>query len=437
MKPTVKRIPILLAGLALVLGLCGCSLETSVENLFTLPKVPVEYMGLSDMLNTFLEDGYEYVAPAGGNNIQSLQMVDMDGDGEKEAVAFFRRTADEKPLKILIFREKEGTFSLYSAIESGGTSIDSVSYRDFNGDGWLEVAVGWRVSTQVQTVAVYSLKSGSAEVMMQSGYVRYVVDDLDSNGLFDLLLLRTDPEGGCLAEHYRWQNGEMAVGGACRLSYTAAELAQGSIVCGKLDSQKKAAFVTGIGAGNIAMTDILISRGGQLAKVGADRNTGITEVQYPFGQLRPQDINNDGIIEIPYPADGYSRLPGKVFSWFRFDERGNNAWVMDTYRNLPDSWYLVLNDNWHGKMSGTRLDTTDKGTCVTLKVNGETVLYLYSFSGEDRKQDAQSNGRTLLMQRANVAYAMRITDAGDEIGISNEWVNSHFYLISAAWTAGN
>ena len=71
------------------------------------------------------------------------------------------------------------------------------------------------------------------------------------------------------------------------------------------------------------------------------------------------------------------------------------------------------------------------------KVNGETVLYLYSFSGEDRKQDAQSNGRTLLMQRANVAYAMRITDAGDEIGISNEWVNSHFYLISAAWTAGN
>ena len=41
------------------------------------------------------------------------------------------------------------------------------------------------------------------------------------------------------------------------------------------------------------------------------------------------------------------------------------------------------------------------------------------------------------MQRANVAYAMRITDAGDEIGISNEWVNSHFYLISAAWTAGN
>ena len=60
-KPTVKRIPILLAGLALVLGLCGCSLETSVENLFTLPKVPVEYMGLSDMRRR-----KQYPVPADG-----------------------------------------------------------------------------------------------------------------------------------------------------------------------------------------------------------------------------------------------------------------------------------------------------------------------------------------------------------------------------------
>ena len=35
--PSLKILPILLAGLALVLGLCGCSRETSVEDLFTLP----------------------------------------------------------------------------------------------------------------------------------------------------------------------------------------------------------------------------------------------------------------------------------------------------------------------------------------------------------------------------------------------------------------
>lgn len=437
MKRTAKRIPILLAGLALVLGLCGCSLETSAEALFTLPQVPVEYAGLSETLNAYLQSGYEYIAPSGGNNIQSLQMVDMDGDGEKEAVAFFRSPAEDKPLKILFFRAEEDSFALYCTIESSGTSIDSVSYRDFNGDGRLEVAVGWRISTEVQTVAVYSLRPGAANLLMQSGYVRFAVDDLNSDGLFDLLLLRVDGEGSTVAEHYLWQNGEMRVGGTCRLSCTSAELTQGSIVCGKLDSQKNAAFITGVGADNLALTDILICRGGRLENVSADRDTGVTEVQYPFSRQRPQDINGDGIIEIPYPAEGYARSMGKVFSWFRFDDRGNSAWVMDTYHNLQDSWYLALNDDWHGCLTGTRLDALDNGTCVTLQVNGKAVLYLFSLSGEDRRTDAQRDGRTLLMQRANVAYAVRITEAGAAIGISTEWVNSHFYLISTAWTAGN
>ena len=160
-------------------------------------------------------------------------------------------------------------------------------------------------------------------------------------------------------------------------------------------------------------------------------------MQYPFGQLRPQDINNNGIVEIPYPVEGYARSAGKVFAWFRFDDRGNSAWVMDTFHNLQDSWYLALHDDWHGRMAGTRLDATEKGTCVTVQVDGKPVLYLYSFSGEDRKKDAQKDGRTLLMQRANVAYAMRITDEGTAMGVGSEWVSSHFYLISTAWTAGN
>ena len=432
-----KKGALLVALLVLVLGLCGCSLETSAENLFTLPKVPVEYAGLSEKLNTYLENGYEYMAPAGGSNIQSLQMVDMDGDGSEEAVAFFRHTSDEKPLKIMIFRAEQESFELYCTIESGGTSIDSVSYRDFNGDGRLEVAVGWRISTEVQTVALYGLKPESPTLLMQSGYVRCAVDDLNSDGMFDLLLLRVDAEGSSIAEHYVWQEGELRVAGTCRLSSTPAELARGSIVCGKLDSQKNAAFVTGVSEGNSAKTDILICRSGRLVNVGSDQDTGVTEVQYPFGQLRPQDINNDGIVEIPYPVEGYVRSAGKVFAWFRFDDRGNSAWVMDTFHNLQDSWYLALHDDWHGRMAGTRLDATEKGTCVTVQVDGKPVLYLYSFSGEDRKKDAQEGGRTLLMQRANVVYAMRIPDEGVAMGVGSEWVSSHFYLISTAWTAGN
>ena len=437
MKQRKKKMAVLVASLVLALGLCGCALETSAENLFTLPEVPVEYTGLSNTLNTYLKSGYEYINPTGGSNMQSLQMIDLDGDGSKEAVAFFRCASDEKPLKLLFFRPEEDSFTLFYTIESGGTSIDSVSFRDFDGDGKLEVVVGWRISTEVQTVAVYRLRGDTPEVMMQSGYSRFVVDDLDSNGLFDLLLLRTDADGATLAEHFRWREGELRSGSPCRLSCTAAELSRGSIVCGKLDSQSNAAFITGVDEGNQAMTDILVSREGELKNVTQSRSTGKTDVRYAFSQLRPQDINNDGIIEIPYPADSTVRSAARVFCWYRYNDRGDSVWVMDTYHNQPDGWYLTLSEDWHGCMKGTDIISTDKGSCVTLQCNGEAVLYLYSFSGEDRDREARSDGRTLLMLRSNMAYAMRITETGERIGVSNEWVNSHFYLISTAWAAGN
>ena len=45
-----------------------------------------------------------------------------------------RRSADEKPLKIMVFRldEDEG-YRLFCTIESSGTAVDSVYYQDLNG----------------------------------------------------------------------------------------------------------------------------------------------------------------------------------------------------------------------------------------------------------------------------------------------------------------
>ena len=128
MKKWKKKMAVLVASLLLALGLCGCALETSAENLFTLPEVPVEYTGLSNTLNTYLKSGYEYINPTGGSNMQSLQMIDLDGDGSKEAVAFFRCASDEKPLKILFFRSEEESFTLFCTIESG-TLTATASWR--------------------------------------------------------------------------------------------------------------------------------------------------------------------------------------------------------------------------------------------------------------------------------------------------------------------
>ena len=90
-----KYLRLALLGGLISLLLTGCMLSYSVEELYVLPKLPEEYQTLSEQIAAILAGGAEYAAPTAGNNLQSVQLVDLDGDGEEEAVAFFRCSSEE------------------------------------------------------------------------------------------------------------------------------------------------------------------------------------------------------------------------------------------------------------------------------------------------------------------------------------------------------
>ena len=162
--------------------LTGCAFNASAEEMYTLPQLPGEYMELQTQIDAILAGGAEYAAPTSGTNIQAVQMVDLDGDGVEEAVAFFRNSADQQPLKIHIFRTVGDTYEESTRIESSGTSIYSVQYIDMDGDGVREILVGWRVSPEILAVGVYDVSASQAEPLMFSLSTRYEVLDFDGDG---------------------------------------------------------------------------------------------------------------------------------------------------------------------------------------------------------------------------------------------------------------
>ena len=255
----------LLALLAAALTGCGFS-DDSVEELFTLPRMAEEYTGLTQELEALITQGYEYASPTGGRNIQSVQMADLDGDGQQEALAFFRMSSDEKPLKIFVFKIEGDSYARYCTIESSGTAIDSVQYEDLTGNGRLEIIVGWRISADVQTVAVY-VPQPDPYVLLQSGYTRFTVTDLDGDGVKNLLLFRSDNDGQPVAGLYIRKDDVISASYSSVLSYTMAELSRGSVVVGKLSDGTPAVFATGVNSQGMAMTDILVwQEGGGLAQ---------------------------------------------------------------------------------------------------------------------------------------------------------------------------
>ncbi len=437
MKNWLKKAAVLIAAAALSCLAAGCVASSAVEDLFTLPQPPMEYAGLSQIINQMIHDGYEYASPTSGENIQSVQMVDLNGDGVSEAVAFFRKPSGEKQLQIMVFSAHDDTYRQLCTIESSGTAVDSVYYQDMNNDGVLDLVVGWKISADLQTVAVYTV--GKDPVMlMQSGYTRYSIQDMDGNGIPSLLLFRADTKGRSVAEFYGWREDAMELVYSCGLSSTMVELNSGSIVTGNLDEDTPAVYVTGVNEQGMAVTDILVCQAdGTLSNAALNGRTGLSDIVYPYCHLAPQDINEDGIIEVPAPVDKdrkKKRQNDGLVHWMNFDTAGNAHPCAMTYHCLSRGWYFTIPKEWGEEITTTTVESGFNENQVIIQLNGEPVLAIYSITGENRENRATRGNRIVIKRQVANIYAGELLEGSDQWGLDADMLRSHFNLIMESWT---
>ena len=436
MKRAVKKCILLLAGLALAAVLSGCTVfDSSVEQLFTLPRMAPEYTGLSQQLDSLISQGYEYASPSGGQNIQSVQMVDLEDDGRQEALVFLRRSADEKPLKIMVYRlDGDDSYSLLCTIESSGTAVDSVYYQDLNGDGRQELIVGWRISADVQTLAAYSIEPEPV-ALMSCGYSRFSIQDLNGDGAPSLLVIRADGELGPVAEFYGWQEEQMGVSYRCRLSSSMTALNRGSVVTGMADRDTPAVFITGVDTTSMAVTDILIYRPeAGLVNVALDKTSGVSAAVYPYRQLAPQDIDGDGVTEIPCPlGDSAAEQTDGLVSWMSWQSDGRFQQTAKTYHSLSSGWYFTIPASWWSWEVDAVTGGIQNESQMTLRINGDSVLTIYTITGENRDNRSRMGSRIVLRRQATTVYAGEVYEIAPYYGMDEDLLRRSFSLILGTW----
>ncbi len=452
MKKSMRLAAAVLAA-AMTLCLCGCGgvgeVTLDPQELYRLPELPVQYTALNDQLNAILEEGAEYAAPTAGSNIQPVQMVDLDGDGREEAVAFFRRSDDEKPLKIYIFQADGDTYRRAALIEGSGSSIYSISYNDLDGDGHTELVVGWRASTDLQALTVYTLTPEGPAELVRTDYVRYAMADFSGDGTQEIVVLRSDQSGMGVAVHYGWDSGTLSAQSTARVSMTMAELSQqGQVAIGFLRDGSTALFVTGVGESSRAITDVLAMRGGELNNIVLSNVTGYSTEIAQFCGLFARDINEDGIMEVPWPVtlpawDG-SAAPYQRIEWRSYDLSGQPQMVMNTYHSTEDGWYFVLPDKWKYQITVDRTVGVDEVgvTFYALNAQGQVtqpVLRVSVITGSGMEQRAVRGGRFILGRQGSAIYVAEFLSGNEgwELAMTEDEVREAFHQIETEWAAEN
>lgn len=435
----MKRLAGCLVVLVMMVLLCGCEFRNNVEDLFALPEMPEEFTGLNQLLGELQAEGYEYTAPTTGQNLQSVHMVDLNGDRHVEAVAFFRHSGDEKPMKIFVYEAVDGSYELRCSVESSGSSIDSVRYEDLNGDGQSELIVGWKMAADVQTLAVYNI-GREALPLMSSVYSRYTIEDIDEDGLPELFVLRGDSNGAPVVEVYMWQTNILAVAHRCALSSSMVELSRGNIVNGTTAEGHSAVFITGVTEQNRAVTDMLVWQesflnGGSVVNAVMSESTGRSSLTMPYRQLEPTDVNGDGITEIPAP-ENYAPQGDTLTAWHQCSVTGHSFVVEQTYHSLSNGWYFTLPQNWWDRVAVSTQETVSGENQVILHVDNTPTMAIYTLTGENREIRASVGERFLVRRQTGVVYAAELLEGADLYGMNVELLRSSFSMTENQWLPG-
>ena len=425
------RFAVLLAALASLILLMGCTLGSSVESLFALPQLPEEYRELSAMLEGFLDEGYTYVTPTVGPNVEPVQMVDLDGDSIKEAVALLQRSGETDPLRVMVFRQSNSGFERLCTVEHTGAGVDSINYYDMTGDGTAELVIGWRGENERQTLSVYRMGRETL-LLLESEYTEYMMKDLTGSGEPGLLLLRENAPFSSVAEYYTWETDILRLTQHCPIDREMREISRGSMVGGSIAGGIPAVFLTCVNSSNAATTEVLIcDEGAGLINVASDYTTHL------YCQLDPQDVDGDGITEIPYPVqntngDQNSASKDTLVSWMRCDASGNLVKVSETYHCQSYGWYITLPEEQWDRITVMNGDIISGENCVEFSLDGKPIAALYSITCENRESRAQMGDRFIVTRLPGTIYAGEVYDAAaDDEAITA--LRNRFSMIVNTW----
>lgn len=452
MKKRNFTVALLTLGLAFLLS--GCFFR-SVDELYAVPQPPADYKALQACLSQVIEQGGEYAAPLSGDMIQSVQLQDLDGDGKQEAIAFFRLSSEEKPMKVYIFRQVGDTYQTLGVIEGAATAINSIEYAQMDEDPFKELVISWQMSTSARTLSVYSVGTEVAE-LLRTDYDSYRLCDMDQDNQQELVVFRTPSEASPRVELYD-HDGIMTLTSSAPLS-TGAVFADGvvksdyltALQVGDLSDRVPAIFATSTYGDGGVITDIYVARDGKLQNVTWDPETKESNetIRY-YTQAGLWDINGDGIMEVPKPTPLVASRRGSVVNfwlvlWRQFDSNGQAQDIMNTYYNNRDGWYFILPEEWsEDHLVLSRSDLPGGGEqAVTFSYwsgNEEEdslpFLTIYKLTGTNRVSRSKRPGRFNVTPPGTdegTIYVAELRDGWDS-GLTEEEVKERFAVIKTDW----
>lgn len=428
---------------AMLLAVCllsGCFFEPA-EGLYAVPKQPEDYYNLQSAIESALPENAAYSPPTAGENQQAVQLADLDGDGEEEAIVFLKLESD-LPLAVYVFDKKGDSFSLVSKVAGSGTAFNHVFYVPFDDRPGYEIVLGRQLSGQVlQLLNVYSLRDGTLTELMNVSYSEFITTDLDSSGLQNIFLIRSDGDMQKeIVELYSWRDGQLFK--EREVSSMANVTTVKRIITGNVYRDIPAVFVSSELDEEHIITDIYGYRNGTFENLTMTAGTNTAVQTLRNYNVYSCDIDGDGVIELPRiiplaEAEFEDYTKGQsIIEWYDLQMDGSETTKLLTYHNYAGGWYLEIPNAWKERLIVWRGPVLLGNTGYIFRLGDSELFSVAAVSSEDAADVVQQANWSVLTQKGDMIYACRLEAAGVGKGLSIDSIREMFRFIHVDWKTG-
>lgn len=437
-----KRIIALMLTVLMTFSLSGCTgLTFNVSELMRPPKATGENAAIQELIDQHAGEGYSLKYPQKGAHRSAITSIDFDKDGEEEAIAFYQPKGDVKSIHLLVMNPVKDGWEVIGDFTGKGTTVDRLIFTDMDSDGKDEIIVGWSTyNSLVNDLTVYIPDSkGNKELQSPNQYTEILVDDFTGNGKNDLLLLSLysadRPSMASLVSLNDTKNNIYVVG---ETPMDDEVVSYNQLLTGKVSETRYGAVVDGVTKDGEYNTQIIYFHDffSSLECVRFTENLPTNQALRSYA-TKSQDIDGDGIIEIPntfrMPLDTseLDAVPSAQVYWCEFTDLGTLKVDETCIASIIYSFYFFTPDSWQDKVTAyVNYSTSEVTFCKwdEKNGNGDVLLVIKIFDLTIWNDGVSSKGYTELERTETQVYAFSIPQNNNPLMMTDQEVMDAFSL---------
>ncbi len=427
----------LIAVVVLILSLCGCDLFTAdTAELLSPPSLSGDLKYISEAISTSAGNGYTLKFATRGSYRSAVVLKDINNNGAEEAFAFYSMTdGDIVTMHINVIHKNNGKWISAGEQHIVAAGVDKIEFCDLDSDGVLDILVGWEIyGASEKQLAVYSFTQNTLTQRLLQKYSDFVICDLDENKGDEVLIIDFNAAELKNTANLITLNKEGAAQlGSCQLDSKVQSI--GEPIVSQLSSGKSAVYIDSVkGVG--AITEVLFYEKGQLLNVLYDVELKETSKTLRSASFTTNDINSDGILEIPVqenvPAVANAEVTEKLYltNWCTFNGEGLTN-QLTTMINVLDGYYYIIPQGLVGNIAVLKdtdnrireIYSYDKENLVV----GESILSLRTFTKKQWQSGQYDDlGFTEITSDQENVFVCKISENAENAGFTLDNVKANF-----------